>query len=324
MFAVEFLSEADLCRAADPILGVIGFGHELPVGLRAVGLELALPSLATDQPPRFEAWTCANPVTLYQAQGFSLATTDGLLFGAISVEAGPELEVITRDLYERLFNVIGAAGCPNLIRLYNYIPDITRLEANEERYRHFNAGRKTAFAAAGIDPHSAPAASALGTNGSELQVYFLASSTASLRIENPRQVSAYHYPERYGAAPPLFARATIVDPETDQPVLLVSGTASIVSHESLHPGDVAAQTDEVMRNLHAIFDECRTQGFEMHEVHQLKIYVRRGTDRAPVAARLETMAGPDRMVWLEADICRPELLVEVEAVCRLGRRRSAA
>lgn len=324
MFAVKFLSKSDLARRADPLLGVIGFGHGLPAGLGAVGLELALPLLATDQPPRFEAWTCTSPVTLYQAEGFSLAAGDGLLFGAVSVEAGPELEAITRDLYERLFSVIGNAGCPNLIRLYNYIPDITRVEAGEERYRHFNAGRKTAFTAAGINPRSAPAASALGTSGSKLQVYFLASSTASLRVENPRQVSAYHYPERYGAAPPIFARATIAGPETEQPVLLVSGTASIVSHESLHSGDVAAQTDEVMRNLDAIFNECRALGFEMHEVHQLKIYVRRGIDHAPVAERLETMAGPDRMVWLEADICRPELLVEVEAVCRLERRRQPA
>lgn len=324
MFAVQFLSEADLAGAADPLLGVIAFGHELPVGLRAVCLELPLRSLATDRPPCFEGWTCTGPVTLYEEQGFSLAAGDGLLFGAISVEAGPGLEATTRDLYTRLFSVIGQAGCPNLIRLYNYVPDITALQAGEERYRLFNAGRRTAFLAAGIDPQSAPAASALGMGGSKLHVYFLASSTNTLRVENPRQVSAYHYPQRYGAAPPLFARATIAGPETGQPVLLVSGTASIVSHESLHPGDVAAQTDEVMRNLRAIFDECSAQGFEMDEVRQLKIYVRHGLGRDAVVERLETMAAPDRMVWLEADICRPELLVEIEAVCRLKRRRQPA
>jgi hypothetical protein len=58
-------------------------------------------------------------------------------------------------------------------------------------------------------------------------------------------VSAYDYPRQYGPAAPSFSRAAL----TPDPLLLISGTASIVGHASVHLGDVTAQLEETLANL---------------------------------------------------------------------------
>src|SRR3546814_8116900 len=49
---------------------------------------------------------------------------------------------------------------------------------------------------------------------------------------------------------PSFSRATLIGDGANAR-LLVSGTASVVGHESLHAGDLTAQLDETMANLDA-------------------------------------------------------------------------
>ena len=70
-------------------------------------------------------------------------------------------------------------------------------------------------------------------------------------VENPRQVSAYHYSRRFGAIPPCFARATLLTCG-GEPLLIVGGTASVVGEESRHIGDLHGQTQETFRNLASV------------------------------------------------------------------------
>lgn len=321
MLRVDLLAPDALPDCHRSILGVVGFQAPRPPCLPAgiPWLDLALPPAHAPTP--LEVWTTDAPVATGIRHGFALARSGDLLFGAIEMPLGPDLIADSCHLYETMLDMTRAEGCPTLLRVYNYIPDIAGLQEGEERYRLFNAGRRAAFDSAGLRHRAAPAASGLGSAGHRLQLYVLASSRDGLRIENPRQVSACDYPPRYGAAPPIFARALVVDPN-DAPLLLVSGTASIVSHESRHPGDAAAQTDETVRNLEAILAECRRHGFAVEALDQLKVYLRPGIDRDQVAARLDAFAGAAPTVWLQAEICRPELLVEIEAVCRLRRDRT--
>ena len=74
-------------------------------------------------------------------------------------------------------------------------------------------------------------------------------------IENPRQTSAYHYPPKFGKHSPIFSRACS-GAARQRPSLFISGTASIVGHETIHPGDVRAQTRETMANINALLDEA--------------------------------------------------------------------
>jgi chorismate lyase/3-hydroxybenzoate synthase len=102
-------------------------------------------------------------------------------------------------------------------------------------------------------------------------------------------------------------------------MLFVSGTASIVGHASAHPGDAVAQLDETLANLEALLDRARAAGHEgaarLRSGSLLKVYVRAGVDAAAVERRLRECLGSDLgLLILEADICRSDLLVEIEAV----------
>ena len=154
------------------------------------------------------------------------------------------------------------------------------------------------------------------TTQAPLSIAFLAGRAAPISIENPRQISAYQYPEQYGARSPTFSRAGLVRLGQDE-VLFISGTASIVGHATLHPGDVVAQTRETMTNIEAVLAEAnrltRQTRFDLASLHY-KVYVRHATDLVPIRAELERIVGSAlNAIYLQADVCRQDLLLEIEA-----------
>jgi chorismate lyase / 3-hydroxybenzoate synthase len=151
--------------------------------------------------------------------------------------------------------------------------------------------------------------------GSPLVIYFLASRAAPTLIENPRQISAYDYPPQHGPRP-AFSRASVLH-EAAGAMLFVSGTASIIGHRTVHVGDAAAQTRESLANIDALLAEAnRVAGTARLSLGTLayKVYIRNSADLPIVQAQLRSALGsPARVVYLRADICRQDLLVEIEA-----------
>jgi chorismate lyase / 3-hydroxybenzoate synthase len=225
----------------------------------------------------------------------------------------------TDAAYREIFELTAASGYPHLVRIWNYLPEINGQADGEERYRQFNSARKTVFQTCGrLTAGSLPAASALGSMaGSPLSLYFLAAREPPLAIENPRQVSAYHYPPQYGEHSPTFSRASLLS-ATPGTNLFVSGTASIVGHETRHRGDAAAQTGESLANIAAVVDEAnRLLGASRYAFDRLtfKVYVRRAGDLAAIAGEIgRSAARTAPIVYLRADVCREDLLVEIEAI----------
>jgi enamine deaminase RidA (YjgF/YER057c/UK114 family) len=317
--------------AADEVLGVSLYAAIDPamrldaptahIGARPLG---GAPALC-------EVWHADGPLRSGR-RGFVHHRGNGrYLFGSISlresmgfdpaVEASGHgaLATVTRTAYEGMFACLEDLGCPYLLRVWNYLPEINRETGGVERYRQFNGARQTAFRSARRETKGqVPAACALGIErGGPLSVYFLASTEPGLAIENPRQVAAYDYPPQYGDQSPVFARAMLAD-SGGVPLLFVSGTASIVGHQTLHAGDVAAQTRETAANLRALTEAANTRlgraAFAAGDL-KLKVYLRRPADLGRVAAEIAAALRPAAPVqYLKADICRADLLVEIEAV----------
>ena len=178
------------------------------------------------------------------------------LLGAIDLdEAGGQgdLAALAQRAYRDLFDTLRLGGRPHLLRVWNYVPHINADGGGLERYRQFNAGRQQAFLDAGQAAfEGAPAACALGTRRGPLSVRFLAGLKPAVPLENPRQVSAYHYPNAYGPRSPTFSRAALIDVGADTLALEISGTASIIGHTTAHVGDVEEQARETLRNLQAV------------------------------------------------------------------------
>ena len=301
---LAYLDDAEAVASPERVLGVValsgGAAADLSVGLPAIG-----------GGGLREVWQAARPVERRGTmEGVRFARADGLCFGMLRTRVAPAGAAAAAEAaYRSIFALIEREGCPHLLRVSNYLPDITRIEAGEERYRAFNAGRHLAFAARARDAAQAPAACGLGCGGDALLVFFLAGDRPGRNIENPRQVSAFRYPQRYGERAPLFARATVACG-----MLFVSGTASIVGHESRHAGDVAAQVDETLRNLEALLSEARRLGCPLTPAElRAKVYLRHPRDRDVVRERLRAAGLADPVVLMQAQICRPELDVEIEA-----------
>ena len=231
------------------------------------------------------------------------------------------LRAATHRAYTDLFEVLAGSESSHLLRLWNYIADINLETDGSERYRQFNAGRQQAFLEADRSAYEgSPAACALGTRTGPLRVYFLAGRRAPLAIENPRQVSAYRYPQAYGPRSPTFSRAALADVGAGRQALFISGTASIVGHETMHLGDVRRQTRESLANI-GVLREIASQragaGFDADRL-VYTVYVRRHDDLEAVRSEFESVVGATsraarEALYLHADICRAALLVEIEA-----------
>lgn len=245
------------------------------------------------------------------------------LFGAMQVnedEANPQsLRQRVQAAYLDLFQALRDTGFAHPVRLWNYIPRINEVEDGLERYRRFNIGRQQAFMQAGQAAfEGAPAACALGTRSGPLCIGVLACRRPPVPLENPRQVSAYRYPTDYGPRAPTFSRAALADVGPGRRGLWLSGTASIVGHATVHPGDARAQTHETLANIETLLEVAAASGTRIgHDDLVLNVYVRHAEHADAVrdvmaqrwGARAPALA---RAVFLQADICRTDLLVEIE------------
>ena len=328
------LAEYESAQWGD-VLGVATFngpGASKPPATGPAGIPIAL--VSTPVLPAAgdlcEVWRCGEPAASGERERVRFRHSGEMLFGCIAIpETGSArassedngcspLQEATAQAYRQIFATLAAENYPHLLRVWNYLPAINRDEHGSERYRQFNRARQLAMRACGRAPQgNVPAASALGSPlESPLVVYFLAARTAPTFVENPRQVSAYHYPREYGSHSPAFSRATLLRQGAGL-MLFISGTASIVGHRSLHLGDTAAQTRETLANIEALLAEAnravRGARFELDTL-ACKVYVRRPADLPLVQAELEAaLGGGARVVYLQADICRQDLLVEIEA-----------
>ena len=305
-------------------LAVLGFGALAPSSAAIDDpryLHVPLSPLREAAAP-YEVWRSAGPVATGREGAIRYSHDGALMFGVLEWEE-PDGGILhaSAHAYAALVAFWRDSDYPHLLRIWNYFDAITLGEGDSERYRQFCVGRVQGLG--DVDTHTLPAATAIGSRDGRrvLQVYWLAAREPGLPLENPRQVSAYRYPREYGPQSPTFARALL--PPSPRVPLLLSGTASIVGHASQHADSLRAQLDETLTNLDSLLGAARerapTLSPHLDGTSRLKVYVRDATDADAVAAQLEARLGT-RVPWLmlHADVCRRELLVEIEGMHGVG------
>jgi hypothetical protein len=252
-----------------------------------------------------------------RAGDFDLFVAPDWLAGVCIAPQEADIGAQTERLYEGLLATSRSRGL-HLARIWNYVADINADSTVEglEVYRAFCRGRSLAFERAGWTG-PLPAASAVGGAPGMLAVVFAATRTRPVARENPEQVPAFEYPPDYGPRAPSFSRAMQVEAGGRQ-WTFVSGTAAIKGHASQCPGDLAGQVACTLDNLRLISRECGLGdrlAVESATERHFKIYLRRAGDLDAVRTALsgEWLRPTDRVSWLRADICRAELLLEIEA-----------
>ena len=302
--AAEILGEPNVLAAigfngAGP--GEIDDPRWLSVGLDAVGASA------------IEVWRSNGPVRSGRDGRVRWSHDDDYGFFAIEVEeVAGDITAAAEAAYREIVALIHRSAAPHVLRLWNYFDAINEGDGDDERYRRFCVGRARGMADVWQDRY--PAATAIGRRDGVrvLQVYALTARIPGLPVENPRQVNAWRYPREYGPTPPTFARGMT----TAAGQLLISGTAAVVGSKSRHHDDVAAQLDETLTNVESLIRTAGTNGAKCPGPGSLlKVYVRDANDAPLIVAKLsETMRDADGILVLHGDICRRELLVEIDGV----------
>jgi enamine deaminase RidA (YjgF/YER057c/UK114 family) len=253
--------------------------------------------------------------------------------------ASPSVYDRSTDAFRRMRDVLASAGVgfEQVIRTWLYLGDIVGPEGQRQRYQELNRARTDFYrdirflATHGPQDRPVyPASTGIGSNDLDVRMSCIALVTGRADVtvtplENPQQTSACEYGLQYGPKSPKFSRAIVVAAGPSASIF-ISGTASITGQESRHE-DAAEQTRQTLDNIETLIAEanCRRHGLPgrgatLAELALARVYIKRPEDFECVRAVCRGRLGELPTIYAVADICRPELLVEIEGIAFSGSR----
>lgn len=238
--------------------------------------------------------------------------------------------------FQRMQRQLAAAGVgfDQVVRTWIYINQITAGEDGRQRYQELNRARTDfyrdiQFGAKQRAPWTPetiyPASTGIGTSGDHITMACMALDSTRpdvfiVPLENPQQTPACAYQAEYSPLSPKFARAMAVV-QGHFVTTLVSGTASIVNAKTCHFGDIERQTEQTIENIERLIaPENFTRhgmagsGATLKDIAKLRVYVKHQEDYERCREVVERLLPRIPAIYLHADVCRPDLLVEIEVV----------
>lgn len=262
---------------------------------------------------------------------------------------GSEIFTTIRNIFER-----EGFQAHDIVRQWNYIGGITEASDGIQHYQAFNEARAGFYATGKWQGKGYPAATGIGMSVRGLLVSLVAviSKSEELRIipiNNPLQIAAHQYSQTqligevrkviadpcvengvttatkvvettHRLATPKFERAKIILYKQSG-IGYISGTAAIRGEESMHSMNAAMQTRQTIENIQFLMSE---KNLNLHGISQfvttfvsLRVYFKNAEDADVIKAEVEKQWAGIPVVYTQADVCRKELLVEIEGVARL-------
>ena len=303
-----------------PLLTLLYFGNSTSQHEDCLSIQTELELLGSNLFAQY--WFTDQQVLQDRYQNIRYAYTPQMLFGFIELDCSSDinLQTLTQQAYSEIYHCLEHTSCKHLLRTWNFFPGITAADPQQPKLNHYETfcrGRLQAMQACGIKTKVYPAATVIGNHENKFQIYFLASDTPGVAVENPRQTSAFDYPVEDRYTQPLFSRG-LIKTWGERTHFYVSGTASIVGHKTLHVDDVCAQLNEAINNVETLVahanDSYQTQLNAQDDLLYMKVYIRHREDveqiKQVLAARLSSTTP---RALLLGDMCRENLLVEIEA-----------
>jgi chorismate lyase/3-hydroxybenzoate synthase len=262
-----------------------------------------------------EVWTVSDKVTRGITGKCHWNKTESLISASIwlTKEECFDIENKTEVAYTELLKFIRSEGYPNPFRFWNYIPNINLGDNDKEQYKLFCNGRLNAFRRSGLTVDEYPSASALGHHADGAVYYVLSAKKPGTHYRNSLQTNAFQYPREYGASSPSFSRATELT-LNGQNLFLISGTASIVGHQTIAEGDIVGQIKTTIKNITHLLKTERQHNREIRII-SAKVYLRFADDLEQTHKLLNDLLPTKEIIYIHADICRSDLMIEIECFC---------
>ena len=281
-----------------------------------VSVQAVLPN---ESPPRFEPIVvkpacgcdeCARAHGLRVHLGEESRFYAGGIYGS-----GEDSYQQTFAMFEAAENLLQQAGMEfrDVMRTWIYFPEM------ERDYADFNRARRDFFETRGIDP--IPASTGIGAGLIPLEhnvclgIYAVKSDPPTRRVV--MTTPTLNEAPVYGSD---FSRGMRIL-ETNKVALHISGTASLdEAGRTVHLDDFEAQVDRMLVNVAALLEE---QGAGLGDVVSAITYLKHPEDAQRLRQKFRE-AGYQGFpnVLVEAQVCRPELLCETEALAVLPRSAS--
>jgi len=246
-----------------------------------------------------------------------------------------------RRAFDAMNDVLQREGMDlsHVVRQWSYIEGLLDLSAARagvrQRYQAFNECRASCYGQVAFTS-GYPAATGIGTRAGGVVLACVAlrhdHDTYVMPLSSPLQTDAHGYSQGVlvgdpssaatSKAPPLFERAKLIV-QGNAGTIYISGTAAIRGQDTIPADDVRAQTVTTFKNIDALIslDNLSAHGVEAGpsapQLAQLRVYVKRARDLPMVRDLCVDHYGDLPSSFVIADICRHELLVEIEGTAQV-------
>jgi len=249
-----------------------------------------------------------------------------ILIGNVQSNENEECRANSETAFGHLSEFIETAGFQinSIIRQWNYIENILGFDGSKQRYQEFNDVRSD-FYGDSFDEKGYPAATGIGMNRGGTIIEFIAIQSnrlVTIPIDNPIQVAAHSYSKKVLVGEecvlkttPKFERARFLE-LFGKKIIFISGTASIRGEQTVGIGDPALQTEVTIDNIKQLYSDKVlskiSNGDLVPKYGHARIYIKNRKDFAAIKKTFRIQFGNLPVVYIVADICRPDLLVEIE------------
>ncbi len=244
--------------------------------------------------------------------------TDGI--GAGNIDAPTSVQ--TTEIFEKILQILDTAkfSINDIYRQWNYIEGITNINSGRQNYQEFNDVRSSFYHNAEWN-NGYPAATGIGTQKGGVVIEVAACNAhvqPNIAIDNPMQISAHNYSQQVLAGnreiktTPKFERARMLCNK-----VYISGTAAIKGEYSVESTDTTSQamlTMQIIDHLVSFDNIPFATSNSIYEI--LRIYVKHYEDIPAVQKFMDVHYPAVQKLYVTADICREELLIEIEGIAK--------
>jgi len=242
----------------------------------------------------------------------------------------------TIETFSQLDKVLQSKGFDysDIVRQWNYMENINSVNTVNtiqfQNYQIFNDVR-TFFYEKSTFTKGYPSATGIGMahGGCTIEaIAFKGKNSISVRpVTNSYQIDAHSYSSTVLEGSAIEERKTISTPKfergkhlqfSDEGFLFISGTASIVGEKTVFIDDIAKQTLTTINNIEHLVSTKNLNNNKIYVASQpqlinYRVYLKNASDYPLVQALCDDHYGTNKGFIVKADICRSNLLVEIEA-----------